>query len=282
MQPKDEMQNPRCDMQSATSRHTRRLPRHTVFPLALAAAVCTLPRLSPAQPATRDPTIARTFELRPRDGLAQQLDDGYRRHLDWHAGAGDRWPWYLWQVTNGERAGLYVDGTFGHLWADFDAAVNPAGDAADNAVNVEPFAARAANHTWRRRTDLEPATSDARREIETAPLVLRTEYHVRPGAEDALAEAMRRLRTAAGSHPYAVYELVSGGELPTYVLWVPVTTWADAGAFADRTASITRALAATADRVRAELWRFRPDLSICRTLAARCHRTLPSESSATP
>ena len=47
-----------------------------------------------------------------------QFADGYRRHLDWHTRAGDPWAWYMWRVSNGERAGLYVDGTFSHAWSN--------------------------------------------------------------------------------------------------------------------------------------------------------------------
>lgn len=245
-------------------------------------AICALgaaPRGTSAQVAgTGD--AARTFELRPRDGLARQFNDGYRRHLDWHAGAGDRWAWYLWQVVDGERAGLLVDGTFGRSWADFDVPVDPAADAADNAANVEPFAVRAANQSWRSRLDLGGAPVD----LEAAPFAVRTEYRVRPGAEASFVAALRRLRDVAGARSYAVYELVSGGESPTYVLWVPATTWAAIGGAADLSASAAaadsrgarprRTLANASERVRRELWHFRPDLSICRTPAPRCHRTL--------
>jgi hypothetical protein len=244
-----------------------------VLALALGAAVSAPSSRAAAQSAPHDGLIARTFELRARNGLERQLDDGYRRHLGWHAGAGDRWAWYLWEVTNGERAGLYVDGTFDHAWADFDAAVDPPGDGADNDVNVEPFAVRYANQTWRRRPDLDGAADGQVRDPESAPLVLRTEYRVRPGAEPGFTGALRRFRASAGSHRFAVYELVTGGEPPIYVVWVPVKTWADAGDFTDRTAESSRALAGTAERVRAELWRFRPDMSICRDAAVRCHRT---------
>jgi hypothetical protein len=110
---------------------------------------------------------------------------------------------------------------------------------------------------------------------EGAPLVLRTEYRIRRGADTALAGALRRLRAADGGRAFAVYELVSGGELPTYVVWVPAATWGEVGAAAEGMAEITRTLAASAERVRTELWRFRPDLSRCRSAAARCHATLP-------
>lgn len=252
-----------------------RYARSAALALVLIGVTITLPSRSSAQAAASEGPIGRTFELRARDGLAPQLDAGYRRHLGWHAGAGDRWAWYLWEVANGERAGLYVDGTFGHAWADFDAAVDPPGDLADNDLNVEPFAVRGASRVWRRRPELEPTASVVNLE---APLALRSEHHLRPGADSTFAAALARLRGAAGSRPYAVYELVSGGEPSTYVIWIPVATWAEAGAFADRTAPAARALAAASDRVRAELWRFRPDLSICRTQTARCQRALASGS----
>jgi hypothetical protein len=205
--------------------------------------------------------------------MRQQFEDGYRRHLDWHVGAGDPWAWYLWQVVDGERAGLYVDGTFDRAWADFDAGVDPRGDAADNARNVDPFATRAANHAWRSRPDLGSAPGSVV-DLEGAAFVLRTEYRVRPGADTAFVRGVRRLRAAAGERRYVVYEMVSGGEGTTYVVWAPAATWADLGAFADRISAAAGELARTAERVRTEVWRFRPDLSICRTAAARCHRTL--------
>ena len=186
-------------------------------------------------------SVARTFELRARAGMERQLDAGYRRHLDWHVTAGDRWAWYLWEVTNGARAGLHVDGTFGHAWSEFDGAVNPSGDEADNDLNVEPFAARGANHVWRLRSDLGGEVVDP----EAAPRVLHTEYRVRPDGASTFEAALRRLRAPLGARAYAVHELVTGGETPTYVLWVPVTSWADAGAVAD-TADVLRALAADA------------------------------------
>ena len=247
---------------------------HGPLLLTLVAALAASPFPLAAQAGSPSAGIARTFELRPRDALRMQFEDGYQRHLDWHLGAGDRWAWYLWEVTNGERSGLLVDGTFDHRWADFDAAVDPAGDAADNARNVEPFVERGAGQAWRLRPDLGPPGAAASAEPEAAALVLRTEYRLRPGTDTAVTRAARVLRTAAGGRPYRVYQLVTGGELPTYVVWVPVASWADAGAFTELAADATAILAAGAEWARSELWRFRPDLSICRAAGSRCHRTL--------
>jgi hypothetical protein len=176
----------------------------------------------------------------------------------------------MWTVTNGERAGLYLDGTFGHAWADFDAAVDPPGDRADNGANVDPFTTRGANHVWRLRPELGGLPVDP----EKAPMVMRTEYRVRPGARKELDAAFRRLREVARGREYDVFELVSGGELSTYVLWVPVATWSDAGDFTGRASDVLQALAAGAESTRAELWRFRADMSICRSAQSKCHGTV--------
>ena len=139
---------------------------------------------------------------------------------------------------------------------------------------------RAANQAWRSRPDVGGSPVD----LEAAPFAVRTEYRVRPGAEGWFVAALRRLREAARARAYTVYELVSSGDPPTYVLWVPAPTWAAVGDAAELTTAIGgadprgkrahRALAEASAQVRRELWRFRPDLSICRTPVARCQWTL--------
>src|SRR5438105_4346751 len=153
-----------CPALHAALQHSdpMRLVSRAVVLLLLAAFV----ERADAQAAATSTAITRTFELRARPGFENQLDEGYRRHLDWHRGAGERWAWYLWEVTNGDRAGWYVDGTFGHAWADFDSSVDPPGDAANNDLNVEPFATRAANQDWRLRPELSGLAVDP----EKAPL----------------------------------------------------------------------------------------------------------------
>lgn len=247
------------------------LPTHTMPVLAALLLGAMVPRSIRAQNAPGSATIARTFEIDAREGRTRQFEDGYRRHLDWHTRAGDQWAWYMWKVTNGERAGLYVDGTFGHEWADFDAAVDPPGDGADNGLNVNPFVTRGANHVWRLRPDLGGLPVDP----ENAPMVLRTEYRIRSGARKEFDGALRRLREVAGNREYAVLELVSGGELSTYVVWVPVGSWSEAGAFTDRASDTMQALTALAESTRAELWNFRADMSICRSAESKCHGTVP-------
>jgi hypothetical protein len=219
---------------------------------------------------------ARTFELRPREGLAHQLEIGYQHHLDWHIQNGDRATWYMWQVTNGERSGLYVDGTFNHDWKEFDAPVDPVGDAADNAVNVEPSANRAANQVWRLR--LESSSDDA--SFEGSRFVLWNAYYLRPGRDSAFLAVVNALKGDTLSLRFKLLELVSGGDSPVFVVWVPANTWREVGTATEHLARsrLSETMNSTAERIRRELWRFRPDLSICATVARHCYRTGPSPS----
>lgn len=76
---------------------------------------------------------------KPKDGQLQNFENGYKQHLNWHKTNGDKWGWYGWFVVSGSRYGQFVDATFDHTWADFDKAVKPAEDIADNRLHVFPF-----------------------------------------------------------------------------------------------------------------------------------------------
>lgn len=83
--------------------------------------------------------IAQFAIWKPKDGQRQNFENGYKQHLDWHKANGDQWGWHGWFVISGIRYGQFVDATFGHSWADFDKAVKPAEDRADNGLHVFPF-----------------------------------------------------------------------------------------------------------------------------------------------
>ncbi len=77
---------------------------------------------------------------KPKDGMLQYFETGYKQHLNWHKINEDKWSWYGWYIISGNRYGQFVDATFDHNWSDFDKAVNPADDMADNRLHVFPFA----------------------------------------------------------------------------------------------------------------------------------------------
>ena len=188
--------------------------------------------------------FARITVIAPREGLARQFEEGYKRHLDWHRGAGDRWTWYGWTVATGERLGWFIDGTFDHAAEDFDAAVLPAEDVADNEKNVAPFGRFVSSSFYRLRADLSRLPSERL----AAPLVTFTMVQVRPEKQAAFEKAL-------ASRELLVFEQLAGGPHPSYLLVAP----------ADKLSQVvlSRILAAgdPYERATSEMVRFRRDLT---------------------
>lgn len=88
----------------------------------------------------QDQNIGQFAIWKPKDGMLQNFEKGYKQHLNWHKTNADKWSWYGWYIISGDRYGQFVDATFDHNWSDFDKAVNPADDMADNRLHVFPFA----------------------------------------------------------------------------------------------------------------------------------------------
>ena len=169
-------------------------------------------------------TIASIVVIQPKEGMQKQFDEGYKRHLEWHRKANDPWVWYGWQIVSGDRLFSFVDATAGRAWEDFDGAVNPAGDAADNAVNVMPYA----NFVSRAFYELQSGVSSSRllEEHKPSPVVDWSYYDIYPGKEKEFAMLLRScheaLQKAGSAQSYTWYKLVTGGDEPAYLLMAPM------------------------------------------------------------
>jgi hypothetical protein len=185
--------------------------------------------------AAAEQRYARITVLAPREGMQKEFEEGYKRHLEWHRAHADRWTWYGWTVTTGERFGTFIDGTFDHPAADFDAAVAPADDAADNAKNVLPYARIVSTAIYR--------------VLRGSPAVLNAPFI-----------ALRSLpakasRDAIGSEGEALrLELVSGGEEGSLLVFIPEKS---VSALASRTPDTGLGATIEALRLRADLT-YRP------------------------
>lgn len=202
--------------------------------------------------------FARMVVIQPKPGQNTVFEQGYQRHLDWHRKAGDRWTWHGWSFVLGERLGMFMDGTFGHAAANFDAAVQPAADAADNAANVTPHADFLTHGIYRR---LE-AASVGQPLPDTSPFLAMTTYTVAPGDVNAferqLVARATRPAGAGGGERYTWYRLQIGGEGAQYVLMRAVASFAAAADLPDVMPAGTGPMLRG---VRTELLRYRADMS---------------------
>lgn len=216
------------------------------------------------------------FLVEAREGQKDQFETGYKRHLDWHRRNNDPWAWPAWEILTGNRAGAYLEGTFGHSWSGFDRRIKPAEDAADHKVNVDPSLSRHVRNILVRKAKL--SRGQPLEERRPPPFLLAVTHEIKPGAEEEFESMLAGFRQVAEQsnwhESFAWYALVDGGALPSYLLVIPIRNF-DALAPSER--SVPQVLAtqqSRADRdrhlktyrqsvlsVRSELLRYRADLS---------------------
>ena len=222
-----------------------------------AASVLALTQLGTGSLAQQSPAAASQwaylfeYEIPPAHRAA--FDAGYRRHLDWHRNAGDPIDWYGWDVVTGERLTVFVDGAFGLDNEAFDNRVDPAGDRRDFAENVPSEAIATSRRVFRHRPDLGNTEFPGGG---ASPFIEASWYRLSPdcsGFESHLVSSLRAYRQAERL-PTAVFELVSGGERPAYLVLAATTGFSS---LVNAEAAVTRCVA----RVYTETWRYRPDLS---------------------
>ena len=157
-------------------------------------------------------SYARIAVLRPHDGDTVDFEAGYIRHLDWHRQAGDKWVWYGWTITYGERQRWFVYASFGHSPADFDDPVAPADDERDNIVNVTPHAEFVGNGLY----EFLPALSRGNGTPQPAPRLELTIVDLMPGAAPAFEKALRDGQPVLARETLW-YRMLAGGPAPRYV-----------------------------------------------------------------
>jgi hypothetical protein len=231
-----------------------RLMFHRVV-FALAASVLAAGTL-PAQDAEPGP-FARIVVLAPKPGRAADFEAGYQRHLAWHRSHRDPWTWYGWTFVLGDRLGQFMDGTFGHAAADFDNAVDPAGDGADNVANVSPVADFLSHGMYERLVE----SSRGAPLPDTTTYMVMTTYRVVPGRAGEFEQLLgaRAKAPARGADPrYSWYRLRVGGDTPQYLLLRAAPTWEAAAGLPEPFAGSAGAML---KQVTVELLRYRPTLS---------------------
>ncbi len=220
-------------------------------------------------------TVARVYVMQPKPGAP--FEQGAKRHLEFHKKANDPWTWFTWQVETGDRAGAYIAATFGHRWKDFDdyAAKLEAADTADAVINLFPNLAGGTNGFYAMRADVSRPPDNT---TTPTPLAQLIHFQVKIGGEPAFNQAMKKTHEAIQKTNwparYEWYELMDGGEGPTFVLVLPMNKWADMQppelpfpamlekAFGrEEAAAVMRLFDDSIRSQRTEILRFRADLS---------------------
>lgn len=157
-------------------------------------------------------SYARIAVLRPHDGDTVDFEAGYIRHLEWHRQAADKWVWYGWNITYGDRQRWLVYASFGHPAADFDNPVSPADDERDNILNVTPHAEFVGNGLY----EFLPDLSRGMGAPQPTPRLELTTVELMPGAAAAFEKVLRSNQPTLARETLW-YRMLAGGNAPRYV-----------------------------------------------------------------
>lgn len=172
-------------------------------------------------------TLAAFSIWKPKEGQTAHFEAGYKKHLQWHSSAKDSWNWYGWFIISGERAGQFVDATFGHAWADLDRRVDPAGDAADNNLHTEPFADYLTGYKLSRLPFSDPEDSTI---LGARFLRMLTIDVSDPSAVAAMVENLATgLKQKVPLHKFLAYKKVDGGRLGQIVIFIGAANFEELG-----------------------------------------------------
>jgi hypothetical protein len=205
--------------------------------------------------------VAQFVVWKVEDGQLQNFENGYKKHLLWHKKNGDQNGWWGWFFVSGPRYGQFMDATFHHAWTDFDNAISPGEDMADNRLHVLPFARMQTIFKARHYTNYSiPDTVDNKWKI-TRMITVTVD-----DPEDGLKLA-ERLKADYSQHhgkSFNVYGIVDGGALNQFLILMGFSNWQEFG----RTEDVSQKLYEFGNKERhkilsvvSETLLYRPDLS---------------------
>lgn len=204
-----------------------------------------------------------------RAGAQAKFEDGYRRHLGWHRSHHDPLAWCGWIVSDGKRAGYFIDASVGEPFAAFDHRADVEQDGADFRLNVSPYVTPQAQLAYEWLPNSVLALRWKAISLRTACRSLTSTCGPGRRAFRACAAGCQACARCNGRRAgtYLVSP-VTGGDTSQYMLMVARTNWASYDVYrkdvADLLATDPNALRDFADAVRSsytESWKHHADLS---------------------
>lgn len=174
--------------------------------------------------------VCRIYFTKPKPGSEAQLEQGRKKHMQFHKSQNDTWTWTTFAIETGMNAGVYVTSTCGHAWKDFDDWEKRMGkaDTADAAASMSPHQQASWNGFYVYRSDMSLGAANR----PPTPITAVTIYVLHPGAQNDFMDAIKKINDALAKQPdwpktSGWLQLVNGGEGPTFVLLNARQNWAD-------------------------------------------------------
>src|SRR5262249_20872727 len=174
--------------------------------------------------------LCRVYFTKPKPGAELQLEQGRKKHMQFHKSQNDTWRWDTFAIETGMNTGVYVTSTCGHTWKDFDDWEKRIGkaDTADASANMSPHEQASWNGFYFYWSDMSLGAANR----PPTPITAVTIYVLHPGAQNEFMDSIKKINDALSKQPdwpktSGWLQLINGGEGPTFVLLNARQNWAD-------------------------------------------------------
>lgn len=220
------------------------------------------------------PSVARMAFFQAKPGTKVQMEEAIKKQMDWRREQKDDWVWLTWEYVSDE-AGRYAVATFGHGWQDYDQPkispwVEEVFQGALASLCLTPVVIQYFDHL-----EEVSALGTVRETPNMAEIAV---FQVQFGKTAQFYEAVRQfhhaLQKAGAPQRYEWFELLSGGEEPQFMLFLPRRNWAtfdtqsrfllealEKSVGTKKSSELFAQFAATVKNCRRYAVRLRPDLS---------------------
>ena len=164
----------------------------------------------------------------PKPGGAKALEDGRKKHNEFHKAEKDKQPILIWEISTGPSQGSYLSAECGMGWKDLDRDAFDQRDAADRAKTLDGMVGAQHTSYWVFRHDLSTGTEGGT----PAKKMTVTHYFVKPGGLAQFNDSIKRINAAIAQTKYPAkpsrwYALANGGEGPHFVIVTDRNSFAD-------------------------------------------------------
>lgn len=171
-------------------------------------------------------SVARIMFFEAKPGLHLQMEEAIKKQMEWRREQKDDWRWVTWEYVSGE-GGRYAVATFGHAWQDYDQAkISPRVDEVSQealaGLSVTPVLIQYFDHLEEVSAFGTATGIPSMAEIG----VFRVQFGKTAQFYEAVRQFHHALQKARSPERYEWFELLSGGEEPQFMVFLPRGNWA--------------------------------------------------------
>jgi len=175
-----------------------------------------------------EPVLARAYTLKVKSGHQAEFEAGVKKQVEWYKKNNETWHWHMWQRETGPDIGTYIFRSPSHRWQDLDDRAERGSEArAQFMKNVAPHLDSISGAIG----EILPDVSHWPEDFGEVPMVSVYEFNLHYGMAERFMHTIGKIHEAIQKTEwpanYAWGVTVSGGEVGTFWLVIPMKGWTD-------------------------------------------------------